>query len=71
MPAVLLTTLMLGSDGFPAMPLTIVSAVTAYMAQTWLRVVTDVSEEPLPAPPTPEQRRARGEQVLRSLTHLR
>jgi H+/Cl- antiporter ClcA len=66
MTAVLLTTLMLGSGGFPAMPLTIVAAVTAYVAETWLAIVTDVTEQSLPGPPTPEQRTAPDEHVPRS-----
>jgi hypothetical protein len=36
MSAVLLTTLFLGSDGFPVIPLTIVSAATAYLTTIWL-----------------------------------
>lgn len=35
MTAVLLTTLFLGSDGFPVIPLTIVSAVVAYVSALW------------------------------------
>lgn len=70
MTAVLLTTLMLGSNGFPAMPLTIVAAVTAYVAETWLTVVTDVTEESLPAPPPP-QRTASDEQLPPSQAPLR
>lgn len=38
MSAVLLTTLFLGSDGFPVMPLTIVAAVVAYLIANWLTV---------------------------------
>jgi H+/Cl- antiporter ClcA len=34
--AVLLTTLFLGSDGFPVMPLTIVAVVVAYLTANWL-----------------------------------
>jgi H+/Cl- antiporter ClcA len=36
MTAVLLTTLFLGSDGFPVIPLTIVSVVVAYLGANWL-----------------------------------
>ena len=36
MTAVLLTTLFLGSDGFPVMPLTIVAVVVAYLTANWL-----------------------------------
>jgi chloride channel protein, CIC family len=34
--AVLLTTLFLGTDGFPVMPLTIVAVVVAYLTANWL-----------------------------------
>lgn len=44
MTAVLLTTLFLGSDGFPVIPLTIVAVVVAYVAQVW------VTPAPTPAP---------------------
>ena len=44
MSAVLITTLFLGSDGFPVIPLTIV-AVVAYVGQLWLT--------PAPTPPAP------------------
>jgi H+/Cl- antiporter ClcA len=43
--AVLLTTLFLGSDGFPVMPLTIVAVVVAHLTANWLT--------PLPATPQP------------------
>jgi hypothetical protein len=46
MTAVLVTTLFLGSDGFPVIPLTIVAVVVAYIAQVWLG--------PPPAAPVPE-----------------
>jgi H+/Cl- antiporter ClcA len=46
MTAVLVTTLFLGSDGFPVIPLTIVAVVVAYIAQVWLG--------PAPAAPVPE-----------------
>jgi len=36
MTAVLLTTLFLGSDGFPVTPLTIVAVVVAHVAGVWL-----------------------------------
>jgi hypothetical protein len=42
---VLVTTLLLGSDGFPVVALTIVAVVVAYVAQLWL--------EPAPAPAAP------------------
>ena len=35
MSAVLVTTLFLGTDGFPTMPLTIVAAVVAYITTNW------------------------------------
>jgi H+/Cl- antiporter ClcA len=46
MTAVLITTLFLGSDGFPVIPLTIVAVVVAYVAQVWLG--------PEPAAPVPD-----------------
>jgi H+/Cl- antiporter ClcA len=45
MTAVLVTTMFLGSDGFPVVALTIVAAVVAYVARLWL--------EPAPAPAAP------------------
>jgi chloride channel protein, CIC family len=41
--AVLLTTLFLGSDGFPVMPLTIVAVVVAYLTANWLSPPTATS----------------------------
>jgi hypothetical protein len=51
MTAVLLTTLFLGSDGFPVMPLTIVAVVVAYVAGNWLapvptRRASGIDEDP-------------------------
>jgi H+/Cl- antiporter ClcA len=43
MTAVLITSMLLGSDGFPVVPLTIVAVVVAYVAQLWLT--------PAPTPP--------------------
>lgn len=54
MTAVLLTTLFLGSDGFPVIPLTIIAAVLAYMTTLWL---TKPSVEASPSTP-PAQREA-------------
>ena len=63
MTAVLLTTLFLGSDGFPVIPLTIVAVVVAYVAQVWLspappdRASEDASDSPaMPAPRSAEPR---------------
>ena len=47
--AVLLTTLFLGTDGFPVMPLTIVAVVVAYLTANWLTA----PPTPLAAPPQP------------------
>ena len=44
MTAVLLATLLLGSDGFPVMPLTIVAVVVAYVAEDWLTPVAAAAE---------------------------
>src|SRR4051794_13545032 len=50
MTAVLVTTMFLGSDGFPVVVLTIVAAVVAYVARLWL--------EPAPAPAAPADKPA-------------
>jgi H+/Cl- antiporter ClcA len=47
MTAVLITSLLLGSDGFPVIPLTIVAVVVSYVAQVWL------TPAPAPAAPAP------------------
>ena len=47
MTAVLLTSMLLGSDGFPVVPLTIVAVVVAYVGQLWLT--------PAPAPTAGER----------------
>ena len=58
MTAVLLTTLFLGTDGFPVIPLTIVAVVVAHVAGLWLaprpaEVRRDAGEEPaVPEPRT-------------------
>jgi H+/Cl- antiporter ClcA len=55
MTAVLVTTMLLGTDGFPVIPLTIVAVVVAYVAQLWL------GPAPTPAaPPTPAGQPATG-----------
>jgi H+/Cl- antiporter ClcA len=51
MTAVLLTTLLLGSEGFPVMPLTIVSAIVAYLVANWLVKGSVASAEPAGPPP--------------------
>ena len=63
MSAVLLTSLFLGSDGFAVIPLTIVSAVVAYLTSIWLAkpppaTVTTANEQSDPnrAPTTPNAR---------------
>jgi hypothetical protein len=45
MTAVLVTSLFLGSDGFPVIPLTIVAAVVAYVAENWLTPATAASSQ--------------------------
>ena len=67
MSAVLLTTLFLGSDGFPVMPLTIVAVVVAYLTANWLTgppaaprtVGTAEGAADVPAPRTSVAERAR------------
>jgi H+/Cl- antiporter ClcA len=54
MTAVLLTTLFLGTDGFPVIPLTIVAVVVAHVAGLWLAPRKPATEEPdTPAEPAP------------------
>jgi H+/Cl- antiporter ClcA len=47
MTAVLVTSLFLGSDGFPVIPLTIVAAVVAYVAENWLTPAPAASPQEL------------------------
>jgi hypothetical protein len=63
MSAVLLTSLFLGSDGFAVIPLTIVSAVVAYLTSIWLAkpppatvTTTHEQRDPHPAASTPNAR---------------
>ena len=63
MTAVLLTTLFLGTDGFPVIPLTIVAVVVAHVAGVWLAPrATETTAEPgveeAPALPQPRARPA-------------
>ena len=52
MTAVLLTTLFLGTDGFPVMPLTIVAVVVAYLTANWLTTPpAPLATAPQPAGP--------------------
>jgi hypothetical protein len=53
--AVLLTTLFLGSDGFPVMPLTIVAVVVAYVTANWLTppAAASATTAQAAAPPEP------------------
>src|SRR3954451_20825832 len=60
MTAVLVTTMILGSDGFPVIPLTIVAVVVAYVAQVWLTPPPVPGGEPVRAPDLPAPRRPRG-----------
>ena len=53
MTAVLLTTLFLGSDGFPVMPLTIVAVVVAYVTANWLSASPRPRPLPHSRPPRP------------------
>lgn len=53
MTAVLLTTLLLGSDGFPVMPLTIVTVVVAYIAANWLTPAAQAEDKGATAGPRP------------------
>ena len=52
MTAVLITTMLLGSDGFPVVPLTIVAVVVAYMGQLWLTPAPAPAPGERPAPGT-------------------
>jgi H+/Cl- antiporter ClcA len=58
MTAVLVTTMVLGSDGFPVIPLTIVAVVVAYVAQIWLGPAPVPAGEPGRAPDLPAPRRS-------------
>ena len=55
MTAVLLTTLFLGTDGFPVIPLTIVAVVVAHVAGVWLapRKAEDAGQPDTPADAAP------------------
>ena len=58
MSAVLLTTLFLGSDGLPVMPLTIVAVVVAYVTAVWLTRPQPASSSTPPARHETRQARA-------------